>query len=195
MYTAILLAAGQSSRMGHPKGLLAWEGKPLILHQIEQIHRSRIDRLIIVLGYRPELYQTLFHFEDQRMTVIWNEKWEEGKSSSILAGLSAMEETSKAILFVNVDQPLSARIIDELIESHERTQAGIQIPVYGRRRGHPVLLSTRLMEALQSIKEATQGLKSVIREFHQDTVQVDIEDPSVLYNFNTPSDYQGGSST
>lgn len=181
--------------MGHPKGLLDWEGKPLILHQIEQIHRSRIGRLIIVLGYRPELYQALFHFEDQRTDVIWNEKWEQGKSSSILAGLSAMEESSKAILFANVDQPLSARIIDELIESHERTQAGIQIPVYGQRRGHPVLISTRLMEALESIKEETEGLKGVIREFHQDIVQVKIKDTSILYNFNTPSDYQGGSST
>lgn len=189
MYTAILLAAGRSSRMGQSKGLLNWEGKPLIIHQLEQLKSSGVHRIIIVLGHQPEVYEA--YIKDDQSTILWNENWEQGKSSSILTGLTAIEDTSEAIIFVNIDQPLSYRIVDQLIDSYVRSQGRIHIPVFNGRRGHPVLFSTQLLPQLRAVTEETQGLKHVIRDFQNDIILVDMEDSTILYNFNTPSDYKG----
>lgn len=189
MYTAILLAAGRSSRMGQPKGLLNWEGKPLILHQLEQLKLSGVHRMIIVLGHKPEVYKA--YIKDDQSTILWNENWDQGKSSSILTGLTAVEDGCEAVLFVNIDQPLSFRIVNQLIDSFEKSQGRIHIPVFKGRKGHPVLFSTQLLPQLRAVTEETQGLKHVIRDFQDDIVLVDMEDWTILYNFNRPSDYKG----
>ncbi|SFJ54049.1 molybdenum cofactor cytidylyltransferase [Thermoflavimicrobium dichotomicum] len=191
MYTAILLAAGRSSRMGRPKGLLQWNEKPLIRNQLEQLGLSRIHKIIVVLGYKPEVYEPFMDHQDGKITVLWNENWEQGKSSSILKGLSAIDHHCRAILFVNIDQPVSSRIVNQLIDSYEKTGRKIHIPVFQHRKGHPVLISTELLEALYLVNEESQGLKSIIRAYQEDIELVHVEDPSVLYNFNTPADLKG----
>jgi molybdenum cofactor cytidylyltransferase len=189
MYTAILLAAGRSSRMGQPKGLLNWEGKPLILHQLEQLKSSAVHRIIIVLGHKPEVYEA--YIKDDQSTILWNENWDQGKSSSILTGLTAVEDACEGVLFVNIDQPLSFRTVNQLIDSYERSEGRIHIPVFNGKKGHPVLFSTQLLPQLHAVTEETQGLKHVIRNFQDDIVLVNMEDSTILYNFNTPSDYKG----
>lgn len=192
MYTAIVLAAGQSSRMGEPKGLLPWKGKPLLAHQLEQLELSQVDRTILVLGHKPEQYRP---YVSQRTQVVWNEEWELGKTSSIIKGLSALESNCQAILFVNIDQPVSQEIIDRLITSHREGRGDIHIPVFRDRRGHPVLFSSQLLLDLYCISEETQGLKELIRKYRNKIVHVHMSDSSVLYNFNTPADYEKGRRT
>lgn len=191
MFTAILLAAGQSSRMGQPKGLMDWQGQPLIAHQARQILLSRMDQLIIVLGHQPNQYEPWIGFEDSRIQRIRNENWQEGKSSSIRKGLSVIEKSCKAILFVNVDQPVTAGIIDSLLNSLEQTKALIHIPICNGKRGHPILISAQLLNALREVNEDTQGLKRVIKDHPDQVADVSIDDPSILFNFNTIQDYQG----
>jgi molybdenum cofactor cytidylyltransferase len=190
MYTAILLAAGRSSRMGQPKGLLLWKGKPLILHQLQQIASSKIKDIIVVLGHQPEAYKP--YINDKQATVLWNQNWEQGKSSSILKGLSAIKRACRAILFVNIDQPVSYCTINQLIDAHKASKAWIYIPVFNGRRGHPVLFSTHLLPALHAITEETQGLKQIIRNYAESIVHVTMDEDSILYNFNTLFDYEEG---
>ncbi len=191
MFVAILLAAGRSSRMGQPKGLLDWNSQPLIAHQVDQINRSRISQLIIVLGHQSEQYEPWIDFGDLQTKIVRNENWEEGKSSSIRNGLSVIDGHFKAILFVNVDQPVTAPIINSLLNSTEQTEALIHIPVCNGRRGHPILISSQLMAALTKLSEETQGLKSIIRDHADQVADVRIDDPSILFNFNTTQDYLG----
>lgn len=191
MYTAILLAAGRSSRMGRPKGLLQWKGKPLIRHQLEQLGLSRIDKIIVVLGYQPEIYEPFMDHKDGKVTILKNENWQQGKSSSILKGLSAIGNHCRAILFVNIDQPITFRIVNQLIASYEKTGAKIHIPVFRHRKGHPVLFSSELLEALYLVNEESQGLKCIIRAYQEEIELVNVDDPGILYNFNTPADLKG----
>lgn len=190
MIAAILLAAGRSSRMGQPKGLLSWEGKPLFLHQLEQLRASCLDQIIVVLGHQPESYQPLIDPLGERCTVIYNEQWSQGKSLSILKGLDALPASTEGILFVNIDQPLSATIIEPLLASFENTRFKIHIPIHQGRKGHPILVSAELLAELRSISEDTQGLKSIVRAYEKQTAYVEMEDSSILYNFNTPMDYK-----
>ncbi|MFT9845972.1 nucleotidyltransferase family protein [Aneurinibacillus sp. REN35] len=189
MYAAILLAAGQSSRMGQPKGLLPWEGVPLLVYQIAQLEKSRIDHIILVLGHQPERYQALV---SERTHVVWNEEWKQGKTRSIIKGLTALSPDCEAVLFVNIDQPVSAGSIDRLLAAYEEEEGDIYIPVAGGTRGHPVLFSSRLLPALSAITEEGLGLKGVIRDEQNKIVSVHMSDASVLYNFNTPADYEKG---
>lgn len=192
MYTAVLLAAGRSARMGRPKGLLHWEGKPLITYQIEQLSLSRIDHTVVVLGYGAEQYEP---YIGEGAHVIKNRQWEQGKSASVIQGISALDSECGAVLLVNVDQPVPSASINQLIDSHQRLQGKIHLPVFQGRRGHPVLFSTELLPDLREISEECQGVKSVIRKYDTEIVHVPTTDPSVLYNFNTPADYEKGGQT
>jgi molybdenum cofactor cytidylyltransferase len=194
MYTAILLAAGRSSRMGQLKGLLDWKGKPLIKYQLEQLFSSLLDQIILVLGYQAEEYLSVIQKDTTSLMVVCNEKWEEGKSSSIRKGLHTMNRDCKAILFVNLDQPVTNKIVNQLIYSFETNSQKIHIPSCQGRRGHPVLFSSQLLGELKQVNEQTQGLRNIIR-IHSNEIQlVETGDPKILYNFNSPLDYKGGSS-
>ena len=192
MYTAILLAAGRSSRMGQLKGLLDWNGKPLIKYQLEQLFSSLLDQIILVLGYQVETYLSVIQKDTTSLMVVCNEKWEEGKSSSIRKGLQAVHQDCKAILFINLDQPVTNKIVNHLIYSFETKSQKIHIPSYQGRRGHPILISSQLLGELKQVNEQTQGLRNIIR-IHSNEIQlIETGDPKILYNFNSPLDYKRG---
>ncbi|RXT05763.1 NTP transferase domain-containing protein [Ammoniphilus sp. CFH 90114] len=192
MIAAIFLAAGQSSRMGQPKGLLSWRGKPLFDYQLQQLKRSSVEKIVVVLGHQPENYQSFIESTDGRCILVQNDHWHLGRTSSILKGISHIQDSVDALLFVNLDQPISPSIIAQLRTSFEKTSSMIHIPSYQGRRGHPILISSELLGALHSISEETQGLKSIVREYEKEIAYVEVEDASVLYNFNTPMDYKEG---
>lgn len=179
--------------MGQPKGLLPWKGKPLFLHQLEQLGASSLDQMIVVLGHQPEIYQSFIDSAEQKCTVVINEQWNDGKSLSIHKGLDALPGSTEGILFVNIDQPVSNSIIEPLVASFKNTRFKIHIPIHKGRRGHPILVSAELLIDLRSISEETQGLKSIIRAYENQTTYVEMEDSSILYNFNTLDDYKEGS--
>lgn len=191
MIAAILLAAGQSSRMGFPKGLLEWKGMPLLPYQIQQIQRSIIDQLIVVLGDHYDVYYPLITLEGPLDKMVHNEQWKEGKSTSIRKGLAHIHESAQAILFINIDQPISHIIIKKLIGSFLEHGKGIYIPVHQSKRGHPILISSEYKHELMKIKEETQGLKHILQNHSADVYPIEVDEPSILYNFNSLSDYQG----
>ncbi|MED4730745.1 NTP transferase domain-containing protein [Aneurinibacillus migulanus] len=134
-------------------------------------------------------------FAEEGAHVIKNRQWEQGKSASVIRGISALDSECGAVLLVNVDQPVPSNSINQLIDSHQRLQGKIHLPVFQGRRGHPVLFSTELLPDLREISEECQGVKSIIRKYDTEIVHVPMTDPSVLYNFNTPADYEKGGQT
>ncbi|WP_168188621.1 nucleotidyltransferase family protein [Thermoflavimicrobium daqui] len=191
MHAAILLVAGRSSRMGSLKGLIEWQGKLLVVHQIEQLLKSKIEQMIVVLGYQSEVYQPIISELGSSVTIVWNENWEQGKSSSILKGITALPKDCRSILFVNIDQPLQFSVVNQLIDSFEQTKSPIHLPIFHGKRGHPLLISCELLPALSTINEEEQGLKKIIRAYQKDIRSVEVDDPHILYNFNTPKDMKG----
>mgnify|MGYP001946852889 FL=1 len=185
--SALLLAAGRSSRMGRLKGLLPWQGKPLIEWQITQLRQSVIDDLIVVLGYQAEQYEP--YLQAFEITTVLNTDCNRGKCSSILKGLQSVTPHTDAILIAAVDQPMRGETVNRMIRFMEQSDKGIVIPVYRGKRGHPVLFSATLREELLQINEETQGLKNVLRTQSEKIAELHIDDSYVLYNFNRPSDF------
>ena len=198
---ALLLAAGESSRMGEPKALLPWQGTTLLEHQLAALESAGVSRTVVVLGHQPERLQPLIY---GRQGVRWvhNPDYRKGKTTSIRAGLHALIQSQatapdtpgeEAILLLNVDQPRSSSIIRLIIRSHfESARPGhpsITVPTYQGKGGHPVVLSAHLMDELMQMSESTQGLKAVVRRHGDDVVRVELDAPEILLDLNTLQDY------
>ena len=197
----VLLAAGESQRMvaasetkaalgtKTPKALLPWLGRPLIQYQLEQIAAVSPAHVVVVTGFHAErLAPQLAPFTDVR--VVENPNPARGRSSSIVHGLQALPEALSAIAIVNVDQPCATAALELLIRARTAKSKRIAIPRYQGKRGHPPLFANALRGELLQVREETQGLKAVTRAHRAETAYVDVDDPSVVWNLNTPADYR-----
>lgn len=183
---AILLAAGKSTRMGCLKGILPWQGTTLFEHQLEILEASNLSQIVIVTGYKSERFLKLAANYD--VQTVLNTNYLKGKCSSILTGLRNINNEAEAVLIAAVDQPTDSLTIKRLIKTLQMTNSSIVVPVYGGKRGHPILFSTKIMTDLLSIQEETKGLRSLFKK-HQ-VYEIPINHSLVEININTPSDYQ-----
>ncbi len=187
---AILLAAGESSRMGRSKALLPWQGKTLLAHQISALRQGGVDRVVVVLGHRPDTLQPLVQAHEGASWVV-NLDYAQGKTTSIKAGLNSLGPGElSVILILNVDQPRSASIIRDLIQRHRDNGGLITIPTYNGKGGHPILLDPVLLSELRSISEATLGVKAVVRAHQNQTHRTEVATAEVLWDLNTPEEYE-----
>lgn len=185
--SAILLAAGLSSRMGKLKALLPWQGLPLIQYQIEQMQDAGISEIIVVLGSQSDQLQKFIM--DYDVKAVLNERYKQGKSSSIRKGAACIKNDSESILVSTVDQPVPANTLMKLQQYLKVTQAPAVIPVYQGKRGHPILFHSSLKDDLLVVTEKTKGLRNVIQKYNKQITYLTVNDPSILLNFNKPEDY------
>ena len=181
---AILLAAGESQRMGSPKPLLAWHGATLIEYQVAQLREAGVNDIIAVVGHRAEDVLPLVTAAGARGIV--NEAYQEGRASSLRAGAAAIEG-AKTVVVLSVDQPRPAAVTRRLLAEHT---SGITVPSHGGRQGHPVVLDGALLPELREVNEATKGLRAVLARHAADVHEVPFDSPAVLLDLNTPEDYQ-----
>ena len=187
---AILLAAGESSRMGRSKALLPWQGKPLLAHQISALKQGGADRVVVVLGHRPDKLQPVVQDHEGASWVV-NPDYAQGKTTSIKAGLNALDPNELSlILLLNVDQPRSASTIRQLIQQHRELGGLITIPTHGGKGGHPILLDPALLTELKSITEETLGVKAVVQAHQDQTRRTEVANSEVLLDLNTPEQYE-----
>ena len=185
---AILLAAGESTRMGSPKPLLSWGGTTLIEYQVQQLTAAHVGQIIVVLGHRADEIRS--HLDGLNARIVVNQNYQQGRASSVRVGAIAVPDDALAVVSVNVDQPRPAAIIEQLIAAHQTSNKLITLPVYQGQRGHPPVFSGRLLPELRAVNEETQGLREVMRRYADSIQEVTIDDPIVLLNLNTPEDYQ-----
>ncbi|MFD1040250.1 NTP transferase domain-containing protein [Virgibacillus byunsanensis] len=185
--SAIVLAAGFSSRMGTLKALLPWQGIPLIQYQMEQLKNAGIVEIIMVLGHKAdELAQVISPYD---VKSVFNEHYRDGKSSSIKKGVSCMTDNPSGIFILAVDQPVPSFILQKMVEHFRIDQPSIVIPSYQGKRGHPILFQGNLKEELLTVNEQSKGLRKVIQTYHDEISYLDVRDPAILLNLNEPNDY------
>ena len=187
---AILLAAGESRRMGSLKALLPWQGSTLLAHQISSLRQAGADPVVVVLGHQASQLMPLVEGKEG---VIWqvNPDYWQGKTTSIKAGLNALgPDQPSAILILNVDQPRSAETIGHLLQHHLDGGRSITIPRYRGKGGHPIVVDSALLEELKAIDEESLGVKDVVRRHQEATLLVEMDTPEVLWDLNTPDEYQ-----
>jgi molybdenum cofactor cytidylyltransferase len=149
-----------------------------------------VDHIIIVLGY--EFNKLLPYVEESSAYIVLNHQYEKGKTDSIKEGVLAVENDSDCFIITSVDQPVNHILLDSLIQRFRQTNANIIIPVYNKRRGHPILLSTKLRGEIMQLNEETLGLKAILQRRKQEIHELNVDDHSVLFNFNNEKDYEKG---
>lgn len=184
---ALLLAAGESTRMGSPKPLLDWGGEPLVTYQVRQLQMAGADVVVVVLGYAAE--QVCAAVPTAGVQVVLNERYQEGRASSVRAGAAAIDTGAEAVIIINVDQPRPAAISRQLLLVHRGTGYLITVPEYGGRRRHPVVVSGTLVPELRQVEEATLGLRAVMQRHAAQTQRIPIDDPLLELDLNTPEAY------
>lgn len=201
-WEALILAAGASRRMGFPKALLFWEGRPLLAYLLHELLATRISRVLVVLGADAErIWQEVQGTPtphgrqrsiggDERVCKLINPSWQEGKSTSIQTGAKELSPSATDLLILSVDQPVRAEVVEALMGAHERLGKGVTLPVYGEKRGHPVALAAKYRQELSSLSEESQGLRELIRrlEGQGELAHYAMSAPCIHWNFNRPGD-------
>ena len=187
---AILLAAGESSRMGRLKALLPWQGSTLIETQLHSLLDGGVDHVIVVLGHDAD---RLKPFVESVEGASWveNPDYLQGKTTSLKIGVSALDDQQATdILLLNVDQPRTSDVIHVLIQRHNLSGFAITITTHNGKGGHPILLSAHLIPEIATIEEETKGLLAVVRRHADSTDRVEMGDSTVLWDLNTPEQYE-----
>jgi molybdenum cofactor cytidylyltransferase len=185
--SALLLAAGQSIRMGRPKALLPWQGRTLVEFQIEQLLTGGIEQVILVLGHAAEMIRAVVA-SSPRTQIVLNQDYASGRASSVRAGMNALD--ADAVLVLAVDQPRPAELIQQLCAAHATVDALITVPAYDGRHGHPTIFAQSLFPEMRRITEETQGLRAIRHRHRIRTHVIETATRVPLIDLNTPDDYQ-----
>jgi molybdenum cofactor cytidylyltransferase len=187
MISAIILAAGQSRRMGAQKLLLPVSGRPMITRITDEVLKSSVDRTVVVIGTDPRIAHAL---AGRPLTLVMNPDPASEMLASIRLGLRAIPAPCSAIILVLGDQPgLSATTIDALIAASQPASPGIIVPTCAGRRGHPLLFSARYRDQILTEFDAT-GLRGLLHAHPDDIMELPLDEPAILEDIDLPEDYQ-----
>jgi molybdenum cofactor cytidylyltransferase len=184
---AVILAAGESRRMGTQKLLLPFGETTVVEAVVRTALASKVDRALAVLGADREAVRLKLEPFGVDLTV--NKDYEKGMLTSIQAGFRALPADAEAAVIMLGDQPfLGARVIDEVIGGYEESRKGIVIPAYKDRRGHPVLIDMKYRDEVLAL-DPSDGLRQLMRAHPDDIREVEVDDPNILRDLDTPEDY------
>ncbi len=193
MLAAVILSGGASSRMGSPKALLPFQGRPFLDHLLEVTRHPRIGARRVVLGAQAESIAKAVALEPGE-TII-NTDWQEGQLSSIHAALRTLPEGTEGMLLFLIDHPLiSAKLVDGLIAQFYATRAPVVLPVYEGRRGHPVIFSAALYEELEKAPREV-GARRVVWTHDKEVCEYPTEEEGCVLNLNDPEMYERATRT
>jgi len=189
MIAGLILAAGESSRMGQDKALLTYHGHTFLESIIQTLRAAGLERLVVVLGYHAEEIQRALDL--QAVQVVINQNYRQGQTSSLQAGLRALtKDAPEAVVLCLVDHPaVSAEVVKRLLDNFRASGAPVVIPTFQGQRGHPVLIAGALFEELLDCSPA-EGANTVIRKYREATRYVEVEDRGILLDVDDPETYR-----
>jgi len=188
MICAIVLAAGESRRMGCQKLLLPFGSKTVIGHVVHELLRSDLDAVYVVVGHEgnrisEELFRNL-------VTVVTNPDYKLGMLSSVRCGLQAVSQHCDKVLVALGDQPaITSELVNEMVQSFSTADKGILVPVYHGERGHPILFSTRYRDEIMTSFDDS-GLRGLLQSHPDDIFELTVSIPTVLSDIDSPEDYR-----
>ncbi len=182
----IILAAGESRRMGYPKPILEIGGRTFIA-QIAETMLAVVPRLVIVIGAHRERVRAAIP-DDKRIAIVENPNYSRGQLSSLKVGLGAVRPDSAGALVHLGDHPMvRAETFRAVVDSYNRTGKPIVIARYDGHRGHPVIFDRAMFGELMSAPEE-EGARYVVNADASRVAYVDLDDPGINLDLDTPSD-------
>lgn len=184
---AVILAAGESKRMGTPKMLLPFNGSTMIESVIDNVTRSNVDKTLVVLGAERDSLKQLSGILPA--VCCYNDEYKQGMLSSVICGFRNIPAGTRAVMVFQGDQPLiKPFVINSVIHAYISSDKGIIIPVYNNRRGHPVLIDYKYRDEIVKLSR-DKGLRSLAYKFPDDVLEVLTDAPGILRDFDTYDQY------
>jgi molybdenum cofactor cytidylyltransferase len=187
MIAAIVPAAGLSRRMGTQKLLLPFGDTTIIGHVVDELLRSHVDEVFVVVGHQAEQIETAL--SGRSVSVVLNPDYPQGMLSSVRCGLRALPAECEAILVALGDQPaITAELVNAVVETFRTGNHRIVVPVHQGRRGHPLLFSADYRQEILTQYD-DQGLRGLLRAHHDQVFELPVSTPAVLSDIDYPEDY------
>ena len=189
MITAILLAAGQSKRLKDENKLTKlFKGKPLINHILFSLIKSKVNKIIIVLGFEHLKIKTKL-LKSKKINFVINKNYKKGMSSSIKTGLKKLPKNNKGFLIVLGDMPnITKTIINKICLSITKSDKEIILPKFKNRTGNPIGFKQSMIKNIYKIK-GDRGAKNIIKKNNKKIKFLNINSKSILTNLNTKRNF------
>jgi len=185
--TVIILAAGDSKRMGEPKGLLNYRGKLFLVHQIERLLEIGLSDIIVVLGKDSRLYHEQVP-ELNGVEFTTNPSPERGQFSSIQCGMKKVRSSDVSGVFIfPIDVPCpDGKVWEELSSSLDSSDTAVTIPEFQGKKGHPVLISKKFMQHLLSCTSDSRLDFEIYKQIDLKKAKIiSVDDKNITRNLNT----------
>jgi molybdenum cofactor cytidylyltransferase len=191
MVSAVVLAAGLSTRMGRNKLLLRYKDKALVARVVDALLASKIDEVIVVLGYETEKVRA--ELQGKPVRLVHNPDYKEGLSTSVRIGVDAVSRKADAIMICLGDQPLLEpadvnRIVAAFADA-KKVNKSIVVPFFEGERGNPVILDASLRVAILGIV-GDVGCKGVIKRYPEKVYPIEMENDHVVRDVDDVKAYE-----
>lgn len=174
--------------MGFPKMLLPFNGMTMIGTVIRNVVNSEVENIMVVLGDKRE--EILKLIDVTSVNHCYNYNYKDGMLSSVKCGFRSLPETFEAVLIFQGDQPLiTPAVINTVIDAYRSADKGIVIPVFDRKRGHPLLIDKKYRNDIEKL-DTLEGLRALSYQFPDDVLEVKTNDPGILRDFDTFEEYK-----
>ena len=184
--SALVLAAGRSTRMGPVNKLLApFDGRAMVRHVVEQLAGSSVRPIVVVTGHEAERVREAL--DGAGASFVHNPAYREGLSGSIRAGLSALPESAEAALVCLGDMPLvTSEHVERLVAAFDPDEGReICVPVFEGKRGNPVLFARRFFAEMAAVR-GDAGARHLIGQYEECVCEVAMDDRAVLVDVDSP---------
>ena len=186
--SAILLAAGESKRMGTNKLSLPWGKRTVLERCLRVLLSSQVDEVWVVLSKQTwELGQC---FSKSRVKLVHNPQSKKGMSTSIRKGVQAVNRKSQSVLIALGDQPLlKVNTVNALIQAYVEKKGTIIVPVFRGKRGHPVLFDGKYKKELLNLKKDV-GARALLERHGKEVYEAHSKSEGVVVDIDTWEEYQ-----
>ena len=190
MIVAVVLSAGESSRMGRPKALLPIDGQTFIERIVAALKQTKVGKIIVILGHNArELQSKISHLP---VEILINTDYKLGQLSSLQLAVRNLQPDldCDGMLVHLVDHPyLAPALVEEMIRRFYETNKRIIVPRYHGKRGHPVIFSNALFDEILSAP-MEEGAKAVVNAHRAETLEIETEEEGIAVDIDTPELYQ-----
>jgi molybdenum cofactor cytidylyltransferase len=182
MLAAVILAAGESRRMGSPKALASFHGISFVQHLVDVTRHVGVTR--VILGAGADEIRAKLNLEPAMIVV--NPEWPKGQLSSIHAAIRSLPQGTEGMILCPVDHPLvSANLVSQLVKQFDSSGGLIALPTFHGRRGHPVIFRASVYDELLAATPDV-GARQVVWAHAQEITEVPTEEEGVVLNLNDP---------
>ncbi len=183
---AIILAAGGSSRLGRPKQLLDWFGKPFVKHMVDLSHQLKLDPVVVVTGAGYQEVEDVI--KDEKVLIAHNEGWQNGQSSSMKVGCKAVEnQQMDALIIFLCDQPqVPQELIEKMLQEAQNEEVDIVATSVLGKICPPTLFKSKCIEGIMSL-QGDQGGRVLLNRYN--THKIEWQDDRLMQDTDTEEDY------